>query len=493
MFVDDLKVHTGDKGRLTEVVSMVEEVSGAMGMELGLRKCAVAHMVRGRKVMEGGIKMESGKEMEELEEGEVYCYLGVAQRFGADPTKTKRRVEREYITRTREVWRSEIGVRKKVEAQNVWGVGVMRYSLGTSDWTRSDMREMDRITRRILRQNGAHQYGASVARLYLPREEGGRGLVCLEQAWETETLAAVNYLHNNADPQVRQAMGHMEEEADNNPNGLVSHAKRICEKYDLETLLPTQGDQINPTKIANKVRNEQKRRLREERRGKTIHGVFAIETSRPECDRVATHAWLKNGSFRAETEGLIIAAQDGVIHTAAYRHRMLGETGNPMCGECRKAVETLGHILAACEGFKWSLYKATHDGILNVLVGVAARKLGVRIPANRWDANQVVKSAVYGGERATILVDQCIPTKGQIEARRPDLLIRMPGERKITILEVACAWKPLVKEQEAQKKAKYRELAAEVQGPKRGSGDWDPGPGGRDKKGNPQDRHMGGS
>ena len=86
MFVDDLNVYARDRGSLAEVVSVVEEVSGAMGMELGLRKCAVAHMIRGKKVMDGEIKMESGKEISEIEEGEVYRYLGVAQRFGAGPT-----------------------------------------------------------------------------------------------------------------------------------------------------------------------------------------------------------------------------------------------------------------------------------------------------------------------------------------------------------------------------------------------------------------------
>ena len=117
--------------------------------------------------------------MSEREEGGVYRYMGIAQRFGPDPTKMKRGVEKEYITRTCEFWRSELGVWKKVETQNMWGAGVKRYSLGTSDWTRSDERELDRSTRRIMRQNEAHQNGASVARLYLPRAEGGRGLVCL--------------------------------------------------------------------------------------------------------------------------------------------------------------------------------------------------------------------------------------------------------------------------------------------------------------------------
>ena len=105
------------------------------------------------------------------------------------------------------------------------------------------------------------------------------------------------------------------------------------------------------------MRNEQKRRLREEREGKVIHGAFARETRKPECDKAVTHAWLRNGCFKAKTEGLIAASQDGVIQTAAYCHRILGESCNPICRECGGAVETLGHILSVCESYKWSLYE----------------------------------------------------------------------------------------------------------------------------------------
>ena len=259
-----------------------------------------------------------------------------------------------------------------------------------------------------------------MAGLYLPRAEGGRGLVCLEHAWETETLAAEIYLHNNSDPQVKQAMCHMVQVAKGNQNGLVSHAKWIGEKYGYTNLLPTYGDEINPTKTINLLRNKQKRSLREEREGKVIHGAFAWETRKPECDKAETLTWLRNGCFKAKTEGLIAASQDGVIHTAAYCHRILGENCSPICRECGGAVETLGHILSACESYKWSLYKTRHDGILNVLVRAAAEELKIQIPENRWDNNQRIKSAIYGGERAVFQVDQCFQTKGRIEARRPD-------------------------------------------------------------------------
>ncbi len=96
-----------------------------------------------------------------------------------------------------------------------------------------------------------------------------------------------------------------------------------------------------------------------------------------------------------------------------------------------------------------------------MLVGATAKMLGGRVPKNRWGSKQSVKSAVYGRREVTILVDQCIPTKEKIEARRPDLVIKMQDTKTIIILEVACAWEPIVKGREAQKKAKYGELAAD--------------------------------
>ena len=119
---------------------------------------------------------------------------------------------------------------KKVEAQNTWAAVVLRYSLETVDWCRSDMKELDRSTRRIMRQNRAYQYSTSMARIYQPRLEGRRGLVCLEQAWEMETVATAAYLHSSRDSKVREAMWSLEEVATLRKNGLGVRAREIEEK-----------------------------------------------------------------------------------------------------------------------------------------------------------------------------------------------------------------------------------------------------------------------
>ena len=141
-----------------------------------------------------------------------------------------------------------------------------------------------------------------------------------------------------------------------------------------------------------------------------------------------------------------------MIHTAVNRQRILKERCDQACRECGKEAETIGHILAACGQYKWSLYKTRHNGLLNVLVGAVAEVLGVREPKNRWVGRRSIRSVVYGEKDTTILVYQCIPTKEEIGARRPGLVVRMPGKRTIIIMEVACAWEPIVKRREAQKR-----------------------------------------
>ena len=69
---------------------------------------------------------------------------------------------------------------------NTWAVGVVRYSAGVVDWTMEEMISMDKRTRKILAMNGCLHTRSNVARLYLPRKEGGRGLIGIEESVRKE-------------------------------------------------------------------------------------------------------------------------------------------------------------------------------------------------------------------------------------------------------------------------------------------------------------------
>ena len=63
---------------------------------------------------------------------------------------------------------------------------------------------------------------------------------------------------------------------------------------------------------------------------KKIHDVFVGQVEVEGYDVVSTHRWLQAAHLRAETEAMIVTAQDGVIHIAAYRQSTQRKKGSPM-------------------------------------------------------------------------------------------------------------------------------------------------------------------
>ena len=94
--MDDLKVYGCSKWGLSNTLNVVERVFKAIGIELGLRKCALAHIV------EHDIHVEDHTLAEErvigsLTQGDVYCYLGIKQMFKPSLTTIKESVKRTYL------------------------------------------------------------------------------------------------------------------------------------------------------------------------------------------------------------------------------------------------------------------------------------------------------------------------------------------------------------------------------------------------------------
>ena len=76
---------------------------------------------------------------------------------------------------------------------NAWAVSVLRSSAGIVDWKVEELVSMDRRIRKILAMNGCMHTRSNIARLYLLRKEGGRGLVSIEECVRKES----KYLHGH--------------------------------------------------------------------------------------------------------------------------------------------------------------------------------------------------------------------------------------------------------------------------------------------------------
>jgi len=116
------------------------------------------------------------------------------------------------------VAKSKLYARNLMMAINVWAVSVVRYSAGILDWTKLELAQMDVKTRKILTMNGIFHKKGNVDRLYLKRNEGGRGLMSVEDCVRIEENNLEGYMTNSLESLIVAAN-----------DILYEGSKRMCE------------------------------------------------------------------------------------------------------------------------------------------------------------------------------------------------------------------------------------------------------------------------
>ena len=223
---------------------------------------------------------------------------------------------------------------------------------------------------------------------YTQHANGGRGMANLRHAYEQEVVGSALYLLNmTVQDQLLQAVvshqlylaGHQNRRYSNlqaagDILGQYRVVPDLIEKLRTGEVIPEACEGILVLKAA------QDDELVGTLMAKPIHRVYyqqamAVEGNNSE----GTFAWLSDGRFWAETEGLVFAAQDGVIMTNRYKHIALKVSATSTCRMCQESDETVGHILSSCAPHVWSLYKERHDWVMYQLMLALAKKLEVRV------------------------------------------------------------------------------------------------------------------
>jgi len=117
-------------------------------------------------------------------------------------------VKKEYLRRLRLGLSRELSAKNKIQAIRSLAVLVLRYSFGIINWHQEEMQKLDRKTRKLLTIHGQHHTKADVDRLYVPRKQGGRGLMQLEAAHAVEIIKLVQYVDRKEDPLIQVVRTH---------------------------------------------------------------------------------------------------------------------------------------------------------------------------------------------------------------------------------------------------------------------------------------------
>jgi len=74
--------------------------------------------------------IDINREIQELEQGKMYNYLGIEKDEGIHHQQMKERLKQEYNRRLRMILKSELNARNKITAIGALAVLVLRYSFG---------------------------------------------------------------------------------------------------------------------------------------------------------------------------------------------------------------------------------------------------------------------------------------------------------------------------------------------------------------------------
>ena len=237
-FVDDLKLFARNDYELERLLPTAKGFSSDIGMEFGLDKCAKASFLRGTLKKTANMNPDVDTIIRELEPGETHMYLGVHGCNGISHSAMKEKIRKEYYRRIRLVLKTELNSKDRIVVINTLAVLVVQYSYNILNWNLLDLQRMDRKTRKLLTSHRMHHPKAGVDRLYLPRSNGGRGMIRLEMAYKTTAIAMSTYLSTNCDWTLKLVYQHQKYKL----HSIVKEA-RIYEKdldLNIETL-PNRG------------------------------------------------------------------------------------------------------------------------------------------------------------------------------------------------------------------------------------------------------------
>ena len=196
-FVDSLKLYGNTINVTKKQLDLVTKFSKDICMDFRTDKCAYLNIVKGMIVSDGEPLVMNNLTIKPVKEGDTYKYLGIDENISYHGPINKERVSKEYFTRTRKIWSSELSAYNKVIAHNAFAVPVLIPTIGVLDWTIGEIKEIDIKTRKILTLIRNFHANSDVDHLYMQKSFAGRGLSQVQSSYERRIIATRQHLIKN--------------------------------------------------------------------------------------------------------------------------------------------------------------------------------------------------------------------------------------------------------------------------------------------------------
>ena len=196
----------------------------------------------------------------------------------------KEKIKKEYLRKARKLLETKLCSRNLVKGINTWVVFLVRYSGPFLKWTREELKQMVQRKRRLMTMYKALHSIDVIARLYVLRREGRRGLASIDTS-----IRLKDYIEKHGRRLIRATR--------NNTNDTRTSRMIITRKQKWEE--------------------------------KQLCGHFKRLTS--DILHEKTWTWLRKGNLKQLTDSLLIAAQNNTIRTNHIKARIDKMQQNSRC------------------------------------------------------------------------------------------------------------------------------------------------------------------
>ncbi|TWW57466.1 Transforming growth factor beta receptor type 3 [Takifugu flavidus] len=118
---------------------------------------------RGKVIATDGVELPEGN-ITDVQDS--YKYLGIPQANGNHEEAARRSATAKYLQRLRQVLKSQLNGKHKIQAINTYALPVIRYPAGIIPWPQEEIQATDIKTRKLLTMHGGFHPMSSVLRLY---------------------------------------------------------------------------------------------------------------------------------------------------------------------------------------------------------------------------------------------------------------------------------------------------------------------------------------
>ncbi|XP_045463748.1 uncharacterized protein LOC123673305 [Harmonia axyridis] len=432
MYIDDLKLYAANEEEMKKLLRIVASFTKTIGMEIGMDKCAVVHVRRGQ-IREGeGLAVMEDLTIPRLSAQEHYKYLGIQQALDIKMPEMKNIFREKYFTRVKKILQSKLNAKAMFMSMNRWALPCLSYSFGVIKWTAAELKELDIKTRALLTRHGIHHPHASSNRLYIRRQEGGRGLQNIEKTYNETIVSMREYFH-----------------AQNSP--LLQAICRSDENLSALNLSSRERPVGGVTEV----------QLIREWHGKALHGRYPGNLEKNNINKKESLTYLRAGYLYPETEGRLISIQDQVVPTRSYIKNITGRNiPTDRCRRCLQGTESIQHVVSSCSLLAPTDYTERHNAMARVFHRAIAEETGLIKTAKK--AYEYTPCTVLENDTYKLYWDMVITTDKPIPHNRPDIVLFDKGRRSAKIMDVTVPADDNISKAFTEKLTKYQDLAFEL-------------------------------